>query len=66
MKNDDQPVSPGDVLKGVEILSIDGYKEGIAKVDNFVVFVQGNVTKGETYKIKIDKVYRTYAMANKL
>lgn len=66
MKNNDQPVSSGDIIKGVEILSVDGYKEGVAKIDDFVIFVQENVNKGDTCKIKIDKVYRTYATANKL
>ena len=65
MKRVRPPVAQGDELQ-LEVIAIDGYKEGIAKKDNFVIFITGNVRKGEIYKVRINKVFRTYAMAERV
>ncbi len=57
--------SIGDVIKNVEILAVDGYGEGIAKVKDTTVFVKGNVKKREICKIRINAIHRTYVMADK-
>jgi predicted RNA-binding protein with TRAM domain len=58
-----KPVAVGDVVD-VTIESQGGQGDGIAKVDGFVVFVKG-AQKGETCKVKIADVKRTYAVGEK-
>ena len=58
-----KPVSVGDVVE-VTIMSVGGRGDGIAKKDDFVIFVKG-AQKGETCKVKIVDVKRTYAVAEK-
>ena len=59
-----KPVSVGDEID-VEIESVGGQGDGIAKVNGFVVFVKG-ANKGERIKIKIADVKRTYAIGEKV
>lgn len=59
-----KPVDVGDILN-VQIESENGQGEGIAKIDDFVIFIKG-VGKGENCKIKIKEVKRTYAIGEKL
>jgi predicted RNA-binding protein with TRAM domain len=59
-----KPVSVGDEID-VEIESVGGQGDGIAKVNGFVVFVKG-ANKGERIKIKIADVKRTYAIGEKI
>jgi 23S rRNA (uridine2552-2'-O)-methyltransferase len=59
-----KPVAIGDVLE-VTVRAKDGYGDGIAKVDDFVIFVKG-AAKGDTCKVKITDVKRTYAIAEKV
>jgi len=59
-----KPVSEGQVLE-VTIHSQGGKGDGITKVEDFVVFVKG-AQKGETCKIKITEIKRTYAVAEKV
>jgi len=58
-----KPVAVGDVVE-VTIEGQGGQGDGIAKVENFVVFVKG-AQKDETCKIKITDVKRTYAVGEK-
>jgi 23S rRNA (uridine2552-2'-O)-methyltransferase len=55
-----KPVSVGDVIE-VTIESQGGQGDGIAKTNGFVVFVKGT-KKGDTCKIRIIDVKRTYAV----
>jgi len=59
-----KPVSVGQVLE-VTIISQNGQGEGIAKIDNFVIFIKG-AEKEKTYKVKINDVKRTYAVGEKV
>lgn len=58
------PVSEGDTLE-LSVESQGGRGDGIAKVEGFVVFISG-AKVGEKCRVKITKVARTYAMAQKL
>lgn len=58
-----KPVAVGDVVD-VTIESQGGQGDGIAKVSNFVIFVKG-AQKGESCKVKITEVKRTYAIGEK-
>ena len=58
-----KPVAVDDVFE-VTIMSVGGQGDGIAKKDGFVVFVKG-AQKGETCKVKIVDVKRTYAVGEK-
>jgi predicted RNA-binding protein with TRAM domain len=58
-----KPVAVGDVID-VSIEAEGGQGDGIAKVENFVVFVKGAKT-GEKCKVKITDVKRTYAVGEK-
>jgi len=49
----------------VTIESVGGQGDGIAKVSSFVIFVKG-ASKGETCKVKISEVKRTYAIGEKI
>lgn len=55
-----KPVSVGDVVDAT-IESQGGQGDGIAKVSGFVVFVKG-AKKGDTCKVRITDVKRTYAV----
>jgi 23S rRNA (uridine2552-2'-O)-methyltransferase len=55
-----KPVSIGDVVS-LRIESQGGQGEGIAKVNEFVVFVKG-ARKGDTCRVRITDVKRTYAV----
>lgn len=59
-----KPVNVGDVVE-VEISAVGGRGDGIAKKDNFVIFVKGG-EQGEKCKVKITDVKRTYATAEKV
>lgn len=59
-----KPVAVGDTVE-VTIESVGGQGDGIAKVEGFVVFVKG-AQKGETCKIKITELKRTYAVGEKI
>lgn len=59
-----KPVSVGDTVE-VTIQSVGGRGDGIAKKDGFVIFVKG-AQKGETCKVKITEVKRTYAVGEKV
>lgn len=54
-----KPVSIGDVVE-VTIDAQGRQGDGIAKKDGFIIFVKG-VSKGESCKVKITDVRRTYA-----
>jgi len=68
MYNDDrnympqQPVSVGDELE-VTIEGLGEKGDGIAKKDGFIIFVP-NVSEGQSYKIKINKVLRKVSFAD--
>ena len=59
-----KPVSVGDI-KDVTVEGQGGQGDGIAKIDGFVVFVKG-ARKGETCRVKITDVKRTFATAEKI
>ena len=59
-----KPVAVGDELQ-VTIESEGGRGDGIAKKDNFVIFVTGGKNR-ETCKVKITAVKRTFATAEKV
>ena len=58
-----KPVAVGDMVD-VTIESQGGQGDGIAKVDGFFVFVKG-AQKGETCKVKIMELKRTFAVGEK-
>lgn len=59
-----KPVAVGDVVE-VTIESQGARGDGIAKKDNFIIFVKG-ASKGEVCKVKITEVKRTFANAEKV
>lgn len=59
-----KPVEEEDVIE-VTIESVSGRGEGIARVEGFIIFVKGG-KKGETCKVRIKDVKRTYATAEKV
>ncbi len=59
-----KPVSLGQIVQ-IEIQNQNGYGEGIAHFDEFVIFVHGS-RKGEKVKAKITELKRTYAIAEKV
>ena len=59
-----KPVAVGDKVE-VTIMSVGGQGDGIAKKDGFVIFVKG-AQKGETCKVNIVDVKRTYAVGEKV
>ncbi|MFH1222256.1 MAG: TRAM domain-containing protein [Candidatus Micrarchaeota archaeon] len=59
-----KPVAEGDVLE-LKVESVGSRGDGIAKKDNFVIFVK-NAQKDETCKVKITSVKNTYATAEKV
>jgi predicted RNA-binding protein with TRAM domain len=59
-----KPVAEGDEMD-VTIESVGGQGDGIAKVSSFVIFVKG-ASKGESCKVRISEVKRTYAIGEKL
>jgi 23S rRNA (uridine2552-2'-O)-methyltransferase len=58
-----KPVAVGDVIE-LTIESQGTRGDGIAKKDNFVIFVKG-ANQGETCKVKIIEVKRTFANGEK-
>lgn len=60
--NNDAPVKVGEVHE-VEIKSVGGKGDGIARVKGFVLFVQG-VKKGDYVKIKVTKVLEKVGFAD--
>ncbi len=59
-----KPVAAGDTID-VTIEGQGGQGDGIAKVENFVVFVKG-ARKGERCRVKITEVKRTFALGEKV
>ena len=59
-----KPVAAGDILE-ITIESSGSRGDGIAKKDGFVMFVKC-AKKGETCKIKVMEVKRTYATAERV
>ncbi len=59
-----KPVVAGDIVE-VRIESTGGHGDGIAKVDDFVIFVKGG-QKGESCRVKITDVKRTFALGEKV
>ena len=59
-----KPVEAGEVRE-VVIEGQGGQGDGIAKVDNFVLFVKG-ASKGEKCRVRITDVKRTFATAEKV
>jgi 23S rRNA (uracil1939-C5)-methyltransferase len=58
-----KPVAVGDVVE-LTMESQGARGDGIAKKDNFVIFVKG-AAKGETCKVKITELKRTFANGEK-
>jgi predicted RNA-binding protein with TRAM domain len=58
------PVEEGKKYK-VEIMDLGRQGDGIAKIDGFVIFVP-NVEKGEKCEVKVTKVLRSCAFAEKV
>ncbi|HNT60764.1 MAG TPA: TRAM domain-containing protein [Candidatus Bilamarchaeaceae archaeon] len=59
-----KPVKEGDVLE-VTIESVGGKGDGMAKLNGFVIFVP-NAQKGETLKVKITSLKRTFGVAERV
>jgi 23S rRNA (uridine2552-2'-O)-methyltransferase len=55
------PINIGDEID-VKIEAVGVKGDGIAKMDNFVVFVKG-AELNNTYKVKVAKVFKSYAFA---
>ena len=60
-ENEIKPVSVGDE-KDVTIEAVGRKGDGIAKVDNFVLFIPG-ATEGQTVKVKVNKVLNNVGFA---
>ncbi len=55
-----KPVKVGDVVD----LKIEGHGksgDGVGKINGYVIFVKGETTEGETYKVEIKTVGRRFA-----
>lgn len=59
-----KPVKEGDIIE-VTIESVGGKGDGMAKKDGFVIFVP-NAQKGETVKVRIVSLKRTFGIAEKV
>ncbi|MEM4272359.1 MAG: TRAM domain-containing protein [Candidatus Bilamarchaeaceae archaeon] len=59
-----RPVKIGDELE-VTVNAIGGKGDGIAKKERFVIFVQGG-QKGETARVRIIELKRSFAVAQKI
>ncbi|MBD3210486.1 TRAM domain-containing protein [Candidatus Micrarchaeota archaeon] len=59
-----KPVEETDILE-VTIESVSAKGEGIARVEGFILFVK-NAKQGETCRVRIKDVKRTYAIAEKV
>lgn len=59
-----KPVANGDIIE-IKIISVGARGDGIAKKDDFVIFVK-NAQKDEVCKVKITSVRNTYATAEKV
>ena len=59
-----KPVKEGDIIE-VTIESVGGKGDGMAKKDGFVIFVP-NAQKGETIKVRIVSLKRTFGIAEKV
>jgi predicted RNA-binding protein with TRAM domain len=56
-------VNEGEMYE-VKIAAKNPHGEGIGKVKNLIVFIKNAKTRiGKSYKVKITKVYRTFAYA---
>lgn len=64
MGPNDKPIAEGQEIE-VTIDAKGGRGDGIAHVEGFVVFVAG-AEVGEKCKVRVTKVARTYAMAQKV
>ena len=60
-ENEIKPVSVGDE-KDVTIEAVGRKGDGIAKVDNFVLFIPG-AAEGQTVKVKVNKVLNNVGFA---
>ncbi|MDD2655725.1 MAG: TRAM domain-containing protein [Candidatus ainarchaeum sp.] len=59
-----KPVKDGDILE-VTIESVGGKGDGMAKKDGFVIFVP-NAQKGETIKVRITSLKRTFGIGERV
>jgi 23S rRNA (uridine2552-2'-O)-methyltransferase len=59
-----KPVAAGEIFE-VEIESMGGAGDGIAKKDGFVLFVKG-ANKGQKCRVRVLEVKRTFAIAEKI
>jgi len=59
-----KPVKEGDIIE-VTIESVGAKGDGIAKKDGFVIFVSG-AQKGETARVKIVSLKRTFGIGEKV
>ncbi|MEM4773035.1 MAG: TRAM domain-containing protein [Candidatus Aenigmatarchaeota archaeon] len=55
-----KPVKEGQIVD-LEIKDISKRGDGIARINNFIIFVKG-AKSGETVKVKIIKVMQTFAI----
>ena len=56
------PVNPQDTLKEQQVFSEGKKGEGVVKYENYIIFVEG-AKIGETVDIKIEKVFKNFALA---
>lgn len=59
-----KPVKEGDIVE-VTVESVGAKGDGIAKKDGFVIFIPG-AQKGETIKVKIVSLKRTFGIGEKV
>ncbi|MEW5996089.1 MAG: TRAM domain-containing protein [Candidatus Micrarchaeota archaeon] len=59
-----KPVKEGDIVE-VTIESVGAKGDGIAKKDGFVIFIPG-AQKGETLKVKIVSLKRTFGIGERV
>jgi len=59
-----KPVKVGDIVE-ITIESVGAKGDGIGKTDGFVIFVPG-VKKGDTVKVKITELRKTFGIGEKV
>ena len=64
MKPKEPPISKGDIVK-VKIETVGAEGDGIAKIEDFVLFVDRPVEIGKTYRVLVRKVLASYAFSSK-
>lgn len=62
----EENLNEGEVYE-VKVSAKNPHNEGIGRINNLIVFIKNTKTRiGKSYRVKITKVYRTFAYAESL